>query len=126
MRAANLLLPLALASLTACVRVEAPRAAPGAKGYVVAEIDVTDPALFESYKAKSAAAVARAGGRFLVRGGAVESIEGAAPHGRIVVAEFPSAAAASAFLRSPDYAEAAAIRHRAARSRVYVVEGVRP
>lgn len=97
--------------------------APAPKGYVVAEIDVKDAAAYERYKPIAAAAIARHGGRYLVRGGAAQAIEGAAPAGRVVVLEFGSVAAAMAFENSPDYRAAAAIRHAAANSRVFVVEG---
>ena len=99
-------------------------AAPTLPGYVVMEIEVTDPALYEQYKTLAPAAVAKAGGRYLARGGKVESVTGAAPAGRVVITQFPSVTAAGAFLRSADYAPAAAIRAKAAKSRVYVVEGM--
>jgi uncharacterized protein (DUF1330 family) len=102
------------------------RAAPEPKGYVVAEVEVRDPAAYERYKPLAAAAVARHGGRYLVRGGAAQAIEGAAPPGRTVVMEFPSVAASLAFEHSPDYRAAAAIRQGAARSRVFVVAGAEP
>ena len=96
---------------------------PAAKGYVIAEIAVTDPATYEIYKPKAAALIAKFGGRYLVRGGSAQSLEGDAPPGRIVVLEFASVAAAMAFEKSPEYEEVAKIRQRSARSRVFVVEG---
>lgn len=96
------------------------------RGYVVAEISVKDPAAYEIYKPKAAAAVARYGGRYLVRGGKATGLEGEAPAGRIVILEFESVAAAMAFEESPEYREAAPIRQKAAESRVFMVEGATP
>ena len=92
--------------------------------YLIAEIEVTDPALYERYKPLAAAAIAAGGGRYLVRGGETVALEGAAPAGRLVILEFPSAAAARAFYDGPDYAEARRIRERAAKSRVIIADGV--
>ena len=92
--------------------------------YVINDMVVTDPALLEDYKRLSPATVARHGGRFLARGGRVESIEGDWSPARIVVIEFPSVEQARAWLDSPDYAPARALRQRAAVSRLIVVEGV--
>ncbi|MCA7119099.1 MAG: DUF1330 domain-containing protein [Acidibrevibacterium sp.] len=92
--------------------------------YVIAQIDVTDPVLYERYKPLAAAAIAAAGGRYLVRGGETAALEGAPPPGRVVVLEFPSVAAARAFYDGPDYAAARMIRERAATSRFFIVEGL--
>ncbi len=91
--------------------------------YLIAEIEVTDPALYERYKPLAAAAIAGGGGRYLVRGGETVALEGA-PAGRLVILEFPNAAAAQAFYDGPDYAEARRIRERAAKSRVIIADGV--
>jgi uncharacterized protein (DUF1330 family) len=92
--------------------------------YLIAEIEVTDPALYERYKPLAAAAIAAGGGRYLVRGGETVALEGAAPAGRLVILEFPNAAAAQAFYDGPDYAEARRIRERAAKSRVIIADGI--
>ncbi len=92
--------------------------------YLIAEIEVTDPALYERYKPLAAAAIAAGGGRYLVRGGETVALEGAAPAGRLVILEFPNAAAARAFYDGPDYAEARRIRERAAKSRVIIADGI--
>ncbi len=91
--------------------------------YIIAEIEVTDPALYERYKPLAAAAIAASGGRYLVRGGETEALEGKAP-GRLVILEFPSLTMARAFYDGPAYAEARAIRDRAATSRVVIAEGI--
>lgn len=99
-------------------------AAPAPKAYVVAEIEVHDPAAYEQYKARNGPIVAAYGGRYLARGGPAEAVEGAPPAGRVTIIEFDSATAARAYEDSPEHRAAAAIRHSAARSRVYRAEGV--
>jgi uncharacterized protein (DUF1330 family) len=94
------------------------------KAYIVAEIEVIDAAVYEGYKAAVAPMVAKYGGRYLVRGGAVETIDGAEPQGRVIILEFPSLVVAQAFLRSDEYRPVAAIRHKSTTSRLFVVEGM--
>jgi uncharacterized protein (DUF1330 family) len=94
--------------------------------YVINDMVVTDPDLFEDYKRLSPPTVAAYGGRFLARGGALESLEGDWSPKRLVILEFPSVAQARAWLDSPEYAPARALRQRAARSNMLVVEGVLP
>ena len=90
--------------------------------YLIAEVDVIDTKAYEAYRPLAAAAIARHGGRYVVRGGRTEALEGEQPH-RVVVLEFPTMDAALAFYVSPDYGEARKIRESAARSRVFLVEG---
>jgi len=90
--------------------------------YVIAEVDIRDPELYRDYVKLTPASIERHGGRFLVRGGATEALEGAPPK-RIVVLEFATRAAAERWYNSPDYSEARAIREKAAVSRLFVVEG---
>src|SRR5258708_32593264 len=91
--------------------------------YVSAEDEITDPVAYERYRPLAAASIARHGGKYIVRGGATEALEGAAPN-RVVVLEFASLAAARTFYTSPDYSEALEIRKAASRSRVFLVEGM--
>jgi uncharacterized protein (DUF1330 family) len=93
--------------------------------YVIAEVDVRDAELYRDYAKLTPGSIARHGGRFLVRGGASEALEGAPPT-RIIVLEFADAEAAQRWYHSPDYTEARAIRERAAVSRLFIVEGVSP
>lgn len=74
--------------------------------YVIADVKVSDPQRYEGYKALSPGAIAAAGGRFLVRGGQTEVLEGSWQPGRIVVAEFPTLDAAKAFYDSTLYRQA--------------------
>jgi uncharacterized protein (DUF1330 family) len=90
--------------------------------YVIAEVDIRNPELYRDYVKLTPASITRHGGRFLVRGGATEALEGAPPK-RIVVLEFATRAAAERWYNSPDYSEARAIREKAAVSRLFVVEG---
>ena len=92
--------------------------------YVVYQGEVLDPERYDEYKTKSAASIVAAGGRYLVRGGDVEVLEGEAPAGRTVVLEFPTMQAAIDWYRSDEYTEIRKIREGAARARMYVVDGV--
>jgi uncharacterized protein (DUF1330 family) len=94
--------------------------------YVVVEIAVHDPGRYERYKQLSPSSIAAYGGRFIVRGGAVESLEGAWNPGRLVILEFPSAERARAWWSSPEYAEAKALRLATAHSKMILVEGLPP
>ena len=91
--------------------------------YVVAEVEVTDPAVYEEYRKLVPATIAKYGGKFLVRGGAVEVKEGGWQPKRLVVLEFASMDQARKWYASPEYAPALALRARAARSKVLLVEG---
>jgi len=92
-------------------------------GYVVAEVEVTDSATYEEYRKLVPATVAKYGGKYLVRGGAVERKEGGWEPERLVVLEFPSLEQARKWYASPEYAPARALRLKAARSKVLLVEG---
>lgn len=92
--------------------------------YVILDITVTDPDLFEKYKALAPATIAVFGGKYLARGGKAEALEGDWTPNRIVILEFDSSATARAWLNSPEYREALALRHKAAISQTIVVEGV--
>ncbi|HSA80472.1 MAG TPA: DUF1330 domain-containing protein [Geminicoccaceae bacterium] len=94
--------------------------------YIIAEVEVTDPETYRGYRAKTPDVVARYGGRFIVRGGAAETLEGAGQPGRVVVIEFPDLAAARRFYASPEYQAIIGIRHKAATSRLILVEGHPP
>jgi len=92
--------------------------------YVIVEIDVHDPVRYEEYKAMSTRSLALHDGRFVVRGGAVETLEGDWQPGRVVVLEFPSAEKAWEWWQSDDYAPAKALRQETATSRMILVEGL--
>jgi uncharacterized protein (DUF1330 family) len=94
-----------------------------AKGYWIAQIEVTDPEKYEGYKALSGPAAEAYGGRFLVRGGRCEGVEGAT-RTRNVIVEYPSYETALEAYRSPEYAKARAARADAADFNFTIVEGV--
>jgi len=92
--------------------------------YVIVEVEVRDPVRYEEYKKMAAASLAAHGGRFLARGGAVETLEGDWKPGRMVVLEFPSAEAAKVWWDAPDYRPAKELRQATASTRMIVVDGV--
>jgi uncharacterized protein (DUF1330 family) len=92
--------------------------------YVIYQAEVVDPVRYEEYKTSAAASVAAAGGRYIVRGGDVEVLEGDAPEGRTVVVEFPTMQAALDWYRSDAYTRARKLRESAARARLYLIDGV--
>ena len=85
-----------------------------AKGYLVAALDVRDPEAYAPYREQVPGIIARHGGRYLVRGGDFQVLEGDAPFSRLVVVEFPSVGAARAFYDDPDYRRI--IHHRTGNS----------
>ena len=94
--------------------------------YVINDMEITDPVLFEEYKKLSPPTVAQYGGRFLARGGHTDTLEGAWTPKRLVIIEFPSAAQAHAWADSPEYAPAKRLRLLASISNLIVVDGVVP
>lgn len=91
--------------------------------YVIAEVNVTDPKLYDEYRKLVPATVQKYGGRFAVRGGQVESKEGGWNPARIVVLEFPTMEQARKWYQSPEYAPALAMRLKAANAKLILVEG---
>ncbi|MCC6719488.1 MAG: DUF1330 domain-containing protein [Acetobacteraceae bacterium] len=94
--------------------------------YLIANINVTDPALFDTYRAQVPAVIAQYGGKYAVRGGAMEVVEGSSPFQRLVVLEFPTMAALKSFYHSPEYAPLTALRQKASTGDVILVEGYAP
>jgi uncharacterized protein (DUF1330 family) len=94
--------------------------------YIISDLTVLDPEAIEIYRTRAAASIARHGGRYLARGGKIEMLEGDWDPNLIVVVEFPDAASARAWYRSPDYAEALTVRDRALSRNLLLVEGVAP
>ena len=91
--------------------------------YLMGEIEVTDPATYEEYRKQVLAVVTKYGGRFIVRGGKVEPLEGGRSPKRVVALEFPSLEQARSFYRSPEYAPLIALRQKASRGKLILVEG---
>ena len=91
--------------------------------YFVAEVEVTNPEGYEPYRALAGASIAQYGGRFLVRGGKVEMIEGGPAPQRVVITEFADVEAARRWYNSPEYQAALPIRLANSRGRSFIVEG---
>lgn len=94
--------------------------------YVINDMEVTDPVLFEEYKKLSPPTLVRYGGRFLARGGRADTLEGQWTPRRLVVLEFPSVQQAQAWIDSPEYAPARRLRQLSAVSNLILVEGLAP
>ncbi len=91
--------------------------------YVVVSVDVKDPVRYEDYKKMVPPSLAPYGGRFIVRGGTVQSREGTWVPKRFVILEFPSAERANAWYDSTEYAPAKALRQATASADLIIVEG---
>jgi uncharacterized protein (DUF1330 family) len=92
--------------------------------YLIADIEIHDAVAYEEYKRIVPESVARHGGRFLIRGGAVDSKEGGWNPRRLTVIEFPTMEQARRFYDSPEYAPALAIRLKASNARLVLADGV--
>jgi uncharacterized protein (DUF1330 family) len=93
------------------------------KAYVIGEIEVTDQGSYDEYRKQVLATVEKYGGRFIVRGGKVEPLEGGWSPSRIVTLEFPSLEQAQKWYRSQEYAPLIKLRQRASRGKLILVEG---
>jgi uncharacterized protein (DUF1330 family) len=94
--------------------------------YAIFDITVLDPVRYEDYKKLAPPAIAAYGGKYLVRGGTVGVLEGDWNPSRIVILEFPTADQAKAWIDSPEYREARALRHATAQSQAILIEGMLP
>jgi len=92
--------------------------------YFIVDLEVTDPAAFEAYRQVVPGTIHKYGGRYVVRGGAVETLEGDWQPKRVVVLEFPSLEQAKRWYNSEDYRDPKALRFKAARTNLILVEGV--
>ncbi len=91
--------------------------------YVIANIDVHDQALYDEYRQGTPATIQKYGGRFVVRGGACETLEGDWQPKRLVVIEFDNVEAAKRWYDSQEYRGLKGLRQRAARGDVILVQG---
>ena len=92
-------------------------------GYIMAEVQVTDPERYEEYRRQVEGTIAAYGGKYLVRGGQAEALEGNAPRGRLVVLEFASFERARAWYDSQEYAGPKALRQQTSTGRLILVDG---
>lgn len=91
--------------------------------YIIVQVNVNDAERYENYKSMVPPSLEPYGGRFIVRGGAVENLEGTWNPARTVVIEFDSVEKAKAWWSSPEYADAKALRQATADTEMIVVEG---
>ena len=91
--------------------------------YIIARVNVTDPDEYAKYRALTPAAVTAFGGKFVVRGGEMETLEGPEETQRVVVLEFESMAKAREFYNSDQYKAAIALRQPASEGQFILVEG---
>lgn len=91
--------------------------------YVIAEIDVTDPVGYEEYRKLGPPTIAAYGGKFVVRGGKVEVLEGSWAPKRLVVIEFESVERAKEWWASQEYSAAKQVRQKTAVTNMIIVEG---
>ena len=92
--------------------------------YIIVHVDVTDPEVFETYRAQVPATLALYDGEYVVRGGAMEVLEGEPIAPRVVVLRFPTMEKAKAWHTSAEYEGPKELRHASANARMLVVEGV--
>lgn len=92
--------------------------------YIVVQVDITDAERFAEYRTMVPATLEKYGGRFLVRGGAVETLEGDWQPKRLVVLEFDSVEKAKAWWDSEEYRDPKALRQASADTRMVLAEGV--
>ncbi len=92
--------------------------------YVIALVDIKDPVRYETYRRMVLPSITAFGGRFIVRGGTTEVLEGDWTPRRVVVLEFPSVGRAKEWWSSPEYSEARAIRQATSDGTLIVIEGV--
>lgn len=93
-------------------------------GYIIAQIEITDPAGFEEYRQRVKPTIEKYGGKYLVRGGKLETLEGDWHPKRLVVLEFESVEQARQWYTSQEYEELKQMRLKAAISEVILVEGI--
>jgi uncharacterized protein (DUF1330 family) len=91
--------------------------------YVISIIRVDDPEVYQQYTARTPTTVKAHGGKFLARGGTVQTVEGDPFRDRLVILEFPSREAVSAWYTSPEYQEARQYRVASSEATILVIEG---
>jgi uncharacterized protein (DUF1330 family) len=91
--------------------------------YIIVDIDIVDPVGYEQYKNLAGATVESYGGKYIVRGGKSEVLEGNWNPKRVVILQFDSIDRAKAWLNCEEYREPRKMRHRTARTNMIVVEG---
>jgi uncharacterized protein (DUF1330 family) len=116
---AGVVIGVAAATAIHAQQVKAPPA------YLIAEVDVTDPATFQKYREKVPETLVPFSGHYIIRGGRTQALEGAPPK-RFVVIAFDSMEKAQAWEDSPAYETIKPLRQSSAKSRIFIAEGVAP
>ena len=93
--------------------------------YIISDVTIRDREAFEAYRTRAAASIAAHGGRYLVRGGDVETLEGNWQPAPLIVVEFPDIETARRWYRSDEYAAALEFRDAALGRNLILVEGIR-
>lgn len=93
------------------------------KAYIIVDVEVKDPGRYEAYKKLTPASLVPFQGKFVVRGGKSETLEGTWQPGRIVVLEFPSSDLARAWWSSGEYEPAKKIRQSSSVTQMLLIEG---
>jgi uncharacterized protein (DUF1330 family) len=96
----------------------------GVAAYVISEMEILDHQAIDTYRRLAADSIGRYGGRYLVRGGPSELVEGQPLPKTLIIVEFPTMEIAKAWYRSPEYAEALKVREKALDRRLVFVQGV--
>jgi uncharacterized protein (DUF1330 family) len=94
------------------------------KAYVIAAETMKDEAVFATYRKEVPATIAAFGGKLVVRGGQLTTLEGEWPHPRLVIIEFPSRAAAEGWYRSPEYQKIMPLRLNSTVGNLIIVDGL--
>lgn len=91
--------------------------------YIIADVTVTNPEAYAEYRQHTPSSLLPYGGRFVIRGGAYETLEGDWKPDRLVAIEFPNMVQLKSWYTSPEYQKIISIRHRASTGRLIAIEG---
>ena len=91
--------------------------------YIIVEIEIVDPVGYEEYKKLAGASVEKYGGKYIVRGGKTEVLEGEWQHPRTVIIEFPTRSAAEAWYGSPPYQSIIHLRQKSTSGNLVILDG---
>ena len=92
--------------------------------YLISDVTVRNADAFQAYRTRAAASIAQHGGKYLARGGEIETLEGAWSPRAVIIVEFPSLEQARAWYGSPEYASALEVRDEALDRNLILVDGV--
>ncbi|KAA3448250.1 DUF1330 domain-containing protein [Mesorhizobium sp. SARCC-RB16n] len=94
--------------------------------YIISDVTIRNEVAFQTYRSRAAASIERYGGRYLVRGGQVETLEGEWHPGPLIVVEFPDVERARRWYASAEYAAALDVRDAALSRHLILVDGIAP